>query len=63
MGRRPQVAHVPTDVVHMTRLLGRRLHSEQETPAAAPPPAESPWQPLPDDVAECMGMAPYPRDR
>lgn len=44
----------------MTRLLGTLLKSR---PDPSVEPSEHGWQPLPDDVAEWMGMAPYAADR
>jgi hypothetical protein len=49
----------------MTRLLGQWLHSHCSTPSDRPAagPVSPGWEPLPEDVAEWMGMAPYPADR
>jgi hypothetical protein len=41
----------------MTRLLGTLLRSRHESSAE---PVSPGWHPLPDDIAEWMGMAPYP---
>jgi hypothetical protein len=41
----------------MTRLLGTLLRTGHDSSAE---PVSPGWQPLPDDIAEWMGMAPYP---
>ena len=44
----------------MTRLLGHWFRSHGHLHAdATTAPSESSWQPLPDDIAEWMGMNPY----
>jgi hypothetical protein len=56
----PQVGGSAADGVGMTRLLGTLLRSRQQDSAE---PVSPGWRPLPDDIAEWMGMNPYPADR
>jgi hypothetical protein len=43
----------------MTRLLGSWLTARRQTSPSSGSGQATGWQPLPDDIAEWMGMKPY----